>query len=123
MSGDRNGCFSGGGVACFYCGERAALLCDGVLGWHRVWSGEDARYVADVDGAGIVTCDRPLCEAHAARRTPQFFDWTDKAGRQRGEMDTEDLCADCLRVAGRPMALLDPESAAALPRRQLLRST
>lgn len=121
-----------GGGGCFHCGERATLLCDGVLGWRRAWyqrqpvshprfrdrAPAEGWWCIDTsrDGEEMVTCDRPLCDDCATRAGVTFWCGED------GGVETIDHCRDCTGRTGVRAPLLDDETLDALRRRRLIRA-
>ncbi len=52
---------------CFYCSVPSSLLCDGVVAWVK---GNAKTYdVKSKKPPEPITCDRPMCAEHVARRT------------------------------------------------------
>lgn len=80
-------------MICFYCGEEATLLCDGLLGWR------------------MLTCDRPLCENCASQVGVTFASGDD------GYMETIDHCREC--ASTRAPLLSDEDLDAMRARRQM----
>ena len=115
---------------CFYCLAPATLLCDGILGWRRVWHQQPegaARFQGTAEGwwcidtsqggDEMVTCDRPLCEDCAHRAGVTFMCGTGPAAG----METTDHCRDCAENAGKSAPLLSDEELDALQRRRAIR--
>lgn len=88
---------------CHYCGQPAALLCDGVLGYGFALEG--TRRVRTME-TPVYTCDRPLCARCAADSSPIFMDGTDASGKRWGETDSYDYCPGCEREGRAPGGMI-----------------
>ena len=79
---------------CFYCGEVADLLCDGILGYlkaTRIVKGQIQERIDTQDlTKSIFSCDRPLCRACVANAFIITF-----CGK-KPFFDTRDYCAQCV---------------------------
>jgi hypothetical protein len=77
---------------CYYCGQPATLLCDGVLGYG--YELDRGRKVMTTH-TPVYTCDRALCQRCAVISSPIFFDGTNPDGTRWGEIDSHDYCRAC----------------------------
>lgn len=88
---------------CYYCGQPALLLCDGVIGYG--YELERGRKVMTAY-TPVYTCDRAICQRCAAVSTPTFADGTNPDGSRWGEIWTTDYCPACEREGRAPGGML-----------------